>query len=667
MYNRFRSKKAFTITELVVVIAVIAILAAILIPTFSEVIDNSKKSHDMQLVENLNTALSVYKAETGKAPETYDDLMLALSQQGLTDTTNPFLLATALKQDNMYLIWYENANFVTLISSSDEQYNVSFTADFGLGNGVNVFDKSGQQKSKGYLLCTIGESDGPYIAGVYYDFYVMSGGDITKFQTSFSGKYGDLADKVTDKMWGNTIVAAINNQKLGYTYSETIATDIETQTINSNVISLEMPKVGATIEGGGTVTVEQQAQVMRATMATLSTMSNEDSTAEKLAGKKVVFGEGEDSLKGVEVSFSEVSPTAISATHRDVVTANVPSGFSVDFGGVTITGYELDAQFAPQGAQFQTNDDNNFPNGAYNYSYGLFGTIIVKNGEKVTISNLTIKDVCLDLNGRTITVDGKEGVPTITDSAAVVAGCVLGDAVFENITIDGKQADESNGYIKAYDSPAAIVGRAYSKEGTNPYPVVELKNCNVSNLDIVGQRRAGGLFGIHSDNCTITIDGASLTNVHVSAARNVEGDTAADRKVSIAGIVGGFGVVKSDAQWKDITINGCTCVNNYVPVSGADSTPIWQDGGLYYSKDGTTKYKPSSVYEGANVPGNTGSVPLSNSNFLKLISELSTDNGATFTITNLVIDGVAINKTWTTSPDLKYYAAKVIILTASAN
>ena len=521
--------------------------------------------------------------------------------------------------------------------------------------------------SRAYLLCTIGESDGPYIAGVYYDFYVMSGGDITKFQTSFSGKYGDLADKVTDKMWGNTIVAAINNQKLGYTYSETIATDIETQTINSNVISLGIPKVGATIEGGGTVTAEQQAQVMRATMATLSTMSNEDSTAEKLAGKKVVFGEGGESLKDVEVSFSEVSPTAISATHRDVVTSNVPSGFSVDFGGVTITGYELDAQFAPQGAQFQTNDDNNFPNGAYNYSYGLFGTIIVKNGEKVTISNLTIKDVCLDLNGRTITVDGKEGVPTITDSAAVVAGCVLGDAVFENITIDGKQADGSNGYIKAYDSPAAIVGRAYSKEGTNPYPVVELKNCNVSNLDIVGQRRAGGLFGIHSSNGTITIDGASLTNVNVSAARNVEGDTAADRKVSIAGIVGGFGVVKSDAQWKDITIKGCTCVNNYVPVSGADSTPIWQDGGLYYSKDGTTEYKPSSVHAGANVPGNTGSVPLSNSNFLKLISELSTDNGATFTITNLVIDEVAINKTWTTDPGLAYGGAKVIILTASAN
>ena len=38
------NKKGFTITELVIVIAVIAILAAVLIPTFSGVIDKAKKS-----------------------------------------------------------------------------------------------------------------------------------------------------------------------------------------------------------------------------------------------------------------------------------------------------------------------------------------------------------------------------------------------------------------------------------------------------------------------------------------------------------------------------------------------------------------------------------------------------------------------------------------------
>lgn len=42
------NKKGFTIVELVIVIAVIAILAAVLIPTFSNVIDNANKSAAQQ-------------------------------------------------------------------------------------------------------------------------------------------------------------------------------------------------------------------------------------------------------------------------------------------------------------------------------------------------------------------------------------------------------------------------------------------------------------------------------------------------------------------------------------------------------------------------------------------------------------------------------------------
>ena len=42
------NKKGFTIVELVIVIAVIAILAAVLIPTFSHVVDKANESKDMQ-------------------------------------------------------------------------------------------------------------------------------------------------------------------------------------------------------------------------------------------------------------------------------------------------------------------------------------------------------------------------------------------------------------------------------------------------------------------------------------------------------------------------------------------------------------------------------------------------------------------------------------------
>ena len=51
------TKKGFTIVELVIVIAIIAILAAVLIPTFASLIQKANESKDTQLVKNLNTAL----------------------------------------------------------------------------------------------------------------------------------------------------------------------------------------------------------------------------------------------------------------------------------------------------------------------------------------------------------------------------------------------------------------------------------------------------------------------------------------------------------------------------------------------------------------------------------------------------------------------------------
>ena len=51
-------KKAFTITELVIVIAVVAILAAVLIPTFSNVVRRANQSADTQNVKSMNETLS---------------------------------------------------------------------------------------------------------------------------------------------------------------------------------------------------------------------------------------------------------------------------------------------------------------------------------------------------------------------------------------------------------------------------------------------------------------------------------------------------------------------------------------------------------------------------------------------------------------------------------
>ena len=51
------NKKGFTIVELVIVIAVIAILAAVLIPTFSSLVKKANLSSDMQAIREMNVAL----------------------------------------------------------------------------------------------------------------------------------------------------------------------------------------------------------------------------------------------------------------------------------------------------------------------------------------------------------------------------------------------------------------------------------------------------------------------------------------------------------------------------------------------------------------------------------------------------------------------------------
>ena len=52
------NRKGFTIVELVIVIAVIAILAAVLIPTFSNLIKKANESSDIQAVRQMNTFLT---------------------------------------------------------------------------------------------------------------------------------------------------------------------------------------------------------------------------------------------------------------------------------------------------------------------------------------------------------------------------------------------------------------------------------------------------------------------------------------------------------------------------------------------------------------------------------------------------------------------------------
>ena len=65
-------KKGFTIVELVIVIAVIAILAAVLIPTFTDVIQNARKSSAQSQARNLWVQYTAEQAQAAKDYSTFD-------------------------------------------------------------------------------------------------------------------------------------------------------------------------------------------------------------------------------------------------------------------------------------------------------------------------------------------------------------------------------------------------------------------------------------------------------------------------------------------------------------------------------------------------------------------------------------------------------------------
>ncbi|MCD7729020.1 MAG: prepilin-type N-terminal cleavage/methylation domain-containing protein [Clostridia bacterium] len=64
--DKRNAKKGFTLTELAIVIAVIAILIAVLVPTFTAIINNANKSNALQTAKY---AIEEYMFEEGKNPE----------------------------------------------------------------------------------------------------------------------------------------------------------------------------------------------------------------------------------------------------------------------------------------------------------------------------------------------------------------------------------------------------------------------------------------------------------------------------------------------------------------------------------------------------------------------------------------------------------------------
>ena len=113
------ARRGFTITELVIVIVVIAILAAVLIPTFASLIKKANLSSDEQAVREMNTALSADSVTT--KPAALKDVIDILEEVGF----DALALKPHTKGFGFY--WCSEHNVVLLVN--EDTNTVKFPAD----------------------------------------------------------------------------------------------------------------------------------------------------------------------------------------------------------------------------------------------------------------------------------------------------------------------------------------------------------------------------------------------------------------------------------------------------------------------------------------------------------------------------------------------------------
>jgi len=79
------NKKAFTLLELLVVVLIIGILAAIALPQYNKAIEKAKVAEGVNVIKTVARAADVYYLSNGNYPDKFADLDVEISWTGTVD------------------------------------------------------------------------------------------------------------------------------------------------------------------------------------------------------------------------------------------------------------------------------------------------------------------------------------------------------------------------------------------------------------------------------------------------------------------------------------------------------------------------------------------------------------------------------------------------------
>ena len=224
-----KRRQAFTIVELVIVIAVIAILSAVLIPTFGAIIRDANMAADRTAASTLTSELHVYLK--GNQIKTEADLVDALNKSGIGEKLVP-------KADGVNF-WFEMENQRFVAKELTELKTLTRNATPANTSFRDLYNKNL------YLV----------------DYYVL--GEVFSTADIVYDVFSYIDDLATANQYAN-LIKQLGNVAEGHTYKE-IATDILAKVHNTtirteagaffsaegNATKFEYISAGATFIGNG--------------------------------------------------------------------------------------------------------------------------------------------------------------------------------------------------------------------------------------------------------------------------------------------------------------------------------------------------------------------------------------------------------------------------------
>ena len=503
------NKKGFTIVELVIVIAVIAILAAVLIPTFSSIIKKAKISNDTVLAKNLTTAIAT-ESITSK-PTSMEEVVTKLYNAGfvlenLSPTTEDYFYGWDSKNNQIILISDECAVVYESAKSTPVDVYVATTGDFAqklanAGYSLYLTTDATEVKTNNFinvdtgsrkldtLEMTASNAGEVILKGTIGSVTVNNGNGVVRQYASVKTLTVENIAMSSYHVYGAVESATLKAGKLEVEQLGEIK--------NLNVTAVSASTVNVVNKG-----VIESAKLPEGILPEVSigrpSASNPHNITIGNYAELVAFRDQVNNGRHFEnvvvkltadIDISGRPWTPIGAGDRNTEDTQYFSG-TFDGNNRTITGLTNKGMNI---GNIQFGSNSTTPKGAIEVVYGFFG--VVRNA---TIKNLKMANVDIDL----IKVVNDNNV-ILGDSVGAIVG-YAGDATdFSTVTIEN--CSVLSGRIAGFDAVAGILGRSYATTTT-------ITNCSNA-ATVTSPRRAAGILGYINkkvDNSVCTIENIEL-------------------------------------------------------------------------------------------------------------------------------------------------------------